>query len=286
MFVTLAGQKIFFDVVGSQLALDGPRMRERPTLLVLHGGPGFDHSTLRVDFDDFADLAQVIYLDHRGNGRSLPSDPATWTLAQWGDDIRAFCDVLGIDKPIVFGQSFGGMVAQAYAAQHPDHPRAVVFSSTAARMDLDLSIKLLTASGGTEAGVVAERFFAHGAEADLAEYARVCMPHYNTTSRPDAALMGKRAIMRIDVWRKFFLPGGEVRTMDLRPALAKVNCPVLVLGGETDPMCPPVLMRELVDALPAGLAELHLFQGCGHGAFRDDPARVFPVIRSFVQRNS
>ena len=55
--------------LGEKLALDGPRMREKPTLIVMHGGPGFDHSAMRPDFDPFADIAQVIYFDHRGNGR-------------------------------------------------------------------------------------------------------------------------------------------------------------------------------------------------------------------------
>jgi proline iminopeptidase len=54
-----------------------------------------------------ADVAQIIYLDHRGNGRSSGDDPATWNLAQWGDDVRAFCEVLGIEKPVVYGASFG-----------------------------------------------------------------------------------------------------------------------------------------------------------------------------------
>ena len=50
-----------------------------------------------------ADIAQVIYLDQRGQGRSGGRDPATWTLAQWGDDVKGFCDALGIEKPIVYG---------------------------------------------------------------------------------------------------------------------------------------------------------------------------------------
>lgn len=59
MYVSLGQQRIFFDVVGAKLAPDGPRMREKPTLIVMHGGPGFDHSGLRGDFDGFADIAQV-----------------------------------------------------------------------------------------------------------------------------------------------------------------------------------------------------------------------------------
>ncbi len=284
MFVTVREQKIFFDVVGSKLAVEGARMREKPTLLVLHGGPGFDHSGLRGDFDGFADIAQVVYLDHRGNGRSVPSDPASWTLAQWGDDIAAFCDALGIDRPIVLGQSFGGMVAQSYATRHPAHPRAVVLSSTAARMDLDASLKIFADMGGAEAGAIAQRFWNSGTGADFADYMRVCMPLYNRTSRPDDADARQRAIMRMEVFRHFSLRDGEIRRMDFRGQLAKVACPVLVLGGEDDPITPPALAREMAASLPR--AELRLFDNCGHGTFRDDPQRVLPVIREFIRQNS
>ena len=79
MFADVNGARIFFDTVGSQLAIDGERMVQRPTLIVMHGGPGFDHSTLRPYFDRFADTHQVIYIDHRGNGRSTGEPrPGRW----------------------------------------------------------------------------------------------------------------------------------------------------------------------------------------------------------------
>lgn len=101
MFVQVNGARLFFDVEGAVLVPDGPRMREKPTLLLLHGGPGFDHSIYKPAFSAVADLAQVIYLDHRGCGRSSGDDTETWNLAQWGDDVRGFCDALGIKRPIV-----------------------------------------------------------------------------------------------------------------------------------------------------------------------------------------
>src|SRR5262249_25565699 len=104
MFVQVNGARLFFDTVGSKFVVDGERMIEQPSLIVMHGGPGFDHSTLRPYFDRFADTHQVIYIDHRGNGRS-GGDKATWTLAQWGDDVKALCDALGIQKPVVYGNS-------------------------------------------------------------------------------------------------------------------------------------------------------------------------------------
>lgn len=281
MFVTVNSQRLFFDVLGEKLALDGPRMREKPTLIVMHGGPGFDHSAMRPDFDHFADIAQVIYFDHRGNGRSWPSPPSTWTLAQWGDDVKGLCDVLGIEKPIVFGQSFGGMVAQSYATRHPDHPRAVVFSSTAARMDMDASLALFEKKGGANARRIAEAFWNEGSDEQFDEYMKTVMPLYNTRPRAGGDDMRARAIMRREVYRHFSLPGGELRTMDFRNALANVKCPALVLAGEEDPITPPHLATEIASSLPRG-AQLEIFDSCGHGAFRDDGARVFPVIRAFV----
>ena len=122
MWVRVNGVRLFFDVEGASLVPDGPLMREKPTLLLLHGGPGFDHSLYKPALSSLADVAQVVFLDHRGNGRSEAGPPEGWTLAQWGDDVRAFCDALGIVRPIVYGASFGGMVALAYATRHPDHP--------------------------------------------------------------------------------------------------------------------------------------------------------------------
>lgn len=280
MFADLNGQRIFFDVVGPKLAPDGAAMREKPTLIVLHGGPGFDHSGLRGAFDGFADIVQVIYIDHRGNGRSVPSDPATWTLAQWGDDVRALCDMLGIEKPIVLGQSFGGMVAQSYAVRHPGHARALILSSTAARMDLTASFDLIEAKGGCEARAIAERFWTSGDDDAFATYMRVVMPLYNTTV--GEADVRARAIMRREVYRHFSLPGREIRRMDFRSALKGIDCPVLVLAGAEDPITPPHLAREILTCLNAGLGTLEVYEGCGHGAFRDDPDRVLDAIRRFI----
>jgi proline iminopeptidase len=111
MHVSVNGVRLFFDVEGAKLVADGPTMREKPTLLLLHGGPGFDHSIYKPAYSALADIAQIVYLDHRGNGRSEDGPREAWNLRQWGDDVRAFCDAVGIAGPIVLGASFGGMVA-------------------------------------------------------------------------------------------------------------------------------------------------------------------------------
>jgi proline iminopeptidase len=279
MYATVNGVRLFFDVEGAKLVPDGPSMRERPTLILLHGGPGFDHASYKPSFSQLTDVAQLVYLDHRGQGRSDKSDPAHWTLAQWADDVRGLCDVLGIEKPIVFGQSFGGMVAMTYAARHPEHPSKLVFSSTAARQDLPLIVRRFAELGGAEVAGAASRFWEDPGRETLGEYVTQAMPLYGRAPRdPDA---NARTRFALDVM--FDFGRRESRTMNLLPGLSYVCCPTLVLGGELDPVCPIEMQVEIAAALPAEHVRFERFPDCGHGVFRDDPERGFAVIREFIR---
>ena len=121
------GTRLFVDVVGSSLDPTPDAMVPKPALVLLHGGPGSDHSSFRPYFDRFADTHQVVYVDHRGQGRSDErKDPSGWDLDTWADDVVRLCDALEIERPVVLGLSFGGFVAIRYAARHPAHPSQVV----------------------------------------------------------------------------------------------------------------------------------------------------------------
>jgi proline iminopeptidase len=276
--VRVGDVSLFFDVEGAGLVPDGPRMRERPTLLLLHGGPGFDHSSFKPLFSRLADVAQVVYLDHRGNGRSDRGTSERWNLAQWGDDVRAFCEALGIERPVVLGQSFGGMVAMSYAVRHPDHPARLVLSSTTARTRMDRVLDAFERLGGAEAREAARRYWDEPGAKTLPDYARLCFPLYSrTTLDPDA---NARTLWNFDVMFQFI--GGEDRSFDLLPELGRVRCPTLVLSGEWDPITPPDDAEDIARALPPGLGRLERFPDCGHGVFRDRPDQALALLREFI----
>jgi pimeloyl-ACP methyl ester carboxylesterase len=107
MRVSVNGVRLFFEVEGAKFYPDGPNMRERPTLLLLHGGPGMDHSTFMPGYSRVSSTAQVIYLDHRGNGRSERGDPGSWQLENWADDVKGFCDALEPPTPQVILDGLG-----------------------------------------------------------------------------------------------------------------------------------------------------------------------------------
>lgn len=278
MRIRVGDVHLFFDVEGASLALDGPRMQPKPTLLLLHGGPGFDHSLYRPTFSQLADVAQLVYLDHRGNGRSDRGQRTRWTLAQWGDDVRAFCDALGIERPIVFGNSFGGMVAMAYATRHPEHPAKLVLSSTAARQRLDRVLDAFERRGGPEAREVARRYWENPSPETTPDYTRTCLPLY-THARWDPDSLA-RVHWSFDVMHDF--GGGEGRHFDLLPDLARVRCPTLVMAGEDDPITPIADSEDIVAALPPHLVRFERFAGAGHGVYRDAPERAFAVLREFL----
>jgi len=77
---------------------------------------------------------------------------------------------------------------------------------------------------------------------------------------------------------------GEQRTMDFRADLAKVRCPTLVLAGGLDPITPVSCSREIHAALPAGLAELQVFDSAGHGVHRDEPESAEAALRAFFRQ--
>jgi pimeloyl-ACP methyl ester carboxylesterase len=289
MHVSVNGVRLFFDVEGAKLVPDGPVMREKPTLLLLHGGPGFDHSIYKPAYSALADTAQIVYLDHRGNGRSEDGPQQDWNLAQWGDDVRAFCDALGIANPIVLGASFGGMVALAYATRHPDHPSKLVLISTEAAGDtyLERRVALFERFGGPEVGALARsRFLDADSPRDQAAvdaWRKLAFPVYTRTPRDPN--LGSRTVGKPAVGLHFSAkPDGESHTFNMFPDLHRIPCPTLVMGGEDDPMHPIESQADIAAALPAPLVQFERFANCGHAVVPDAPERAMALLREFILR--
>src|ERR1700732_1624676 len=119
MRARLRDTEIFFDIDGVGLAADGARMRERPTAFLVHGGPGVDHAGLKARYGRLAERMQLVYFDHRGQGRSARGDPETYTLGENVEDMEALRRYLGLGPVVSLGTSYGGTVAMAHAARYP-----------------------------------------------------------------------------------------------------------------------------------------------------------------------
>ena len=280
MYLDVNDTRLFFDVAGPGLRPRNGVFAEVPTLLLLHGGPGSDHSAVKAPLLPLAQHYQLVWIDHRGNGRSAQSDPAHWNLEQWADDVRAFCDALGIVKPVVLGQSFGGVVAQAYGARYPEHPGKLILSSIGARWDFELSMRRFAERGGIEAERVARNFWSRMEHDDLVAYREVCLPLY--ASKDGGENVRAMVLNKEDVMRHFLSPGGFFQQMDLRASLAAIACSTLVLAGREDPVIPWELSEELAESLPNARVEFVCMDDCGHGVWRDEPELALAVLRKFI----
>src|SRR5918994_1200676 len=119
MRVQVGDVRLWFDVEGQGLVGEGPRMVARPTVVLVHGGPGADHSVFKPWLSPLADTAQLVYLDLPGSGRSDRGDPARWEWDRWAEDVADFCDALEIESPVLLGTSCGGGGALTCALDHP-----------------------------------------------------------------------------------------------------------------------------------------------------------------------
>lgn len=278
MRIAVADTRLYFDVDGAKLVPDGPWMRERPTVLLLHPGPGFDHGLFKVQLGpSLVPHAQVVYLDQRGGGRSDRSDPETLTLDRWADDVHDFCDALRIERPIVLGLGFGSLVAIRYAARHPAQPGALVLAAPVARIVPEQSLEVYERLGGAEARAVAERYYEGMDEQAFADFLRVCFPllsSYELTS--DVIIRADWSPEVLIRWMR-----GESKELDLRPELGTIEVPTLVLAGEDDAWAPLASVQEVVEHLPEG-ALFRSFAGARHSIFRDAPESL-GELRRFLE---
>ncbi|EGV43584.1 alpha/beta hydrolase [Bizionia argentinensis JUB59] len=271
--------RLFVDIEGISLAPDKSVMREKPTLILLHGGPGYDHSSFKPAFSQLSDIVQIVYYDHRGHGRSDSRPIKELTLDILADDIVKLCDTLGIIKPIVLGQSFGGFVAQRYIERHPNHPLKVILSSTSHNFGLDRKLAKFEQLGGLEARIVAEKFWTNPNELTYNAYQVLCRPFYSAviSTNNQSSL---RSTFKSKILFKWI--NGEYQNMSLLSGLSRAQCAVLVLAGELDPVCPIDDSRDIVKALPEQFVQFEEFQNCGHGVWRDKPNKAFVRIRKFI----
>jgi pimeloyl-ACP methyl ester carboxylesterase len=279
MRVSVGDIRLFVEVVGTKLRVEDGKVTERPTIVMVHGGPNWDHLTLRPDFEALADVAQLVFYDHRGLGRSDEATPASWTLKQWAQDLRGLIDALGLGKPIVFGQSFGGMVAQQLAIDHPDHYSALILSATGARFNLPEVVETYGRIGGPEMAADAQAYYTSPTKEQGERFRRDCMIYYTVSRKKIGAISPDKPVVR----DHFFSTAGDAHSFDFRPDLHKVTAPTLIMAGDQDPVTSHHGAIEMAASFAPGVARLEILENCGHGPARDRPDVALDMIRDFVR---
>lgn len=256
-------------------------MGDGPPILMMHGGPGVDHTSL-LPLKPLADTYRLIYYDHRCNGRSTgtPVDSMTW------DNLTADADALrqqlGIDQWVVLGHSFGGMVAQEYALRYPDSLSGLILVDTCADISWvqERVPQRLAEDGYSPRAVEAARRFFNGELAPqqtipfLLRFSKAYTYRFNLR----AQLTGMRIKHRPEpliFGFKYLLRGWNIMER-----LEEISIPTLIMAGRHDFQFPPPHQEEMCEAIPN--AKLEIIEKAGHNAPIERPTVVIEKIRDFL----
>lgn len=276
MRVEVEGARLYFDVDGAKLRPKDFGLEERPTVLIVHTGPGNDHSPYRDHIGPLlAEELQVVYLDLRGFGRSDLSEPERWNTEQWSSDLRALTDLLEIERPVVLGAGWGCYTALRFAQRWPDGLSKLVLVNPAARVVVPRIVARFDELGGAAAGEAAFTFFEHPSEQSIAQYMRECFHVTVGGHHAETLLLNQTWTWTVAVhW-----VANEARTLDLRPGLGAITVPTLIAAGTHDPQYPRASIAEVVEGIPH--ATVRWFEGARHSIFRDRP-EVCRLIRGWI----
>ncbi|EKQ67974.1 putative hydrolase or acyltransferase of alpha/beta superfamily [Leptolyngbyaceae cyanobacterium JSC-12] len=274
--------EIYFDVEGAGLVPDGAQMKEKPVAFLVHGGPGADHTSFKPTFSPLSKKMQLVYFDHRGQGRSQRGDKATYTLDNNVEDMEALRQYLGLGKIVVIGASYGGMVALTYASRYPENVSHLIAIVTVPDYRfLDRAKQVLAEKGTAEQNAIAQHLW-DGTfldEEHLREYFQVMGSMYSLTFDPNSPKNSwKRAILSPDAINQAF--GGFLRTYDVRDQLPKITAPTLVIGAKHDWICAPEFSEEIAELIPN--SDLRIFEHSGHGIRADEPEALLDAIAGFI----
>ncbi len=269
MFAKVNGTELFYTVHG-----------EGRPMLVMHGGLGVDHTVFRPWLDPLGDRFQLIFYDHRGNGRSeRPASLAGVDHGTWAADADALRDHLGHDRIFILGNSYGGVLGQEYALRFGDRLDGLVLVSSLPAWDWgDVVLANVRARGTPEQidFVVNQAGEPVAGDAELRKIFQLLFPLYFKSYDPR---LGAEIDARISYSAAGFNRGFVecLPQLDVLSRLHEIVAPTLVIGGRHDWITP---IAESADRLHARIpnSEQVVFEHSGHFPFIEEQERFLSVV--------
>ncbi|MEM9243708.1 MAG: alpha/beta hydrolase [Pseudomonadota bacterium] len=278
-YANLGDVKIYYEIYGPEYEVKSDHLVKRPTIVALHGGPGVDHTYYDVPFlSEVSSFAQLIFIDQRGNGRSVDTNSENWNLAQWADDLGRFCEHLGLEKPFIYGCSMGGWVAMKYAATFQSQPGGLLLVDTEAYLDTDAVVKNYEKKGGKAIGELAKRHFCEDSDEVMQEYFERCIPFCSKNPIPPEWL--KRTILTPEVNKH--LKQNELLALNIIDEVKQIQVPILYLSNTTNPL--HLLSSAKKTAAAMKTVDFRVFEDCGLVAM-DAKEEALAAMKHFMTRH-
>ena len=248
-------------------------------VIVLHGGPGLDHTMFRPYLDPLGDDFRLLYVDERGQGRSDRVDATTLSLEVFARDVDLLAEALDLPAFALLGHSFGAIIATYHATEHGTAAAYVISGGTDASEPMMADVDAALAALGEDAAAIAaswEQEKTVESEEQLKQLLRDQMPFHFHGEVPPA--YGEETVGSPDVLRHFANAGyGD---FDYRPKLGGVDKPTLVVVGEHDRTTTPRAARVLHEGIPG--SELVVVPSAGHMSFVEEPGFYLEAVRRFL----
>ncbi|MFN2317169.1 MAG: alpha/beta fold hydrolase, partial [Gemmatimonadales bacterium] len=229
----------------------------------LHGGPGAHHDYLLPGFDALADGRTLIYYDQRGGGRSAVERDVPVGWREQVADLEALRETWQLDRLVLVGYSWGALLALLYATEHPDRvERLALVSPAPAHRAARAEFERRLADRNADPAILEERQRMRDeglASSDPERYRRRSFELSVAGYFHDPARVADLTPFRVtgrtqqEVW-------ASLGDYDLRPALAELSLPAIVLHGDADPI-PIEAAKETAGLLGAAF---HPLADCGH----------------------
>ncbi|HEX2423305.1 MAG TPA: alpha/beta fold hydrolase [Actinomycetota bacterium] len=233
-----------------------------PVLTMLEG-IGADIAGWRWSIPALASELRIVAIDHRGNGAS-DDPPGACTMTTFVEDALGVLDELGVERAHVYGQSFGGMVAQEAALTHGDRVRTMVLAATHPGTAHAIAVVDRTVPKGKPWRALYAPGFPEAHPDVVAEDRRTA------AAQPDHERGQRRQWEAMQRWDAF-------------DRLSRIAVPTLVLHGTEDRIIARGNAELLAGRIPG--AELQLLEGAGHVFWSEQPEVADRLILDFIERH-
>ncbi len=264
------GYEIFVEPVGE----------EGLPLIVLHGGPGLDHTHLRPWLDPLGEEFRVIYVDERGQGRSERVDPATLSLEVFARDVDLLAAALELDRFALLGHSFGAIISTWHAINLGTAAAYVISGGGDSDEKLMADVEASLEAMGEAGKPIAESWELEKTlqtDENAAEMMRLQTPfHFAGEPPPD---FGWGTVYSPEVLRYFANDG--YGNFDYTTDLGKVTRPTLILVGAEDRTTTPRAARVLHKGISG--SEYVELEGAGHMSMVEAQDAYLGHVRDFLR---
>jgi proline iminopeptidase len=267
-----------------------------PAIIVLHGGPDFDHSYLLPELDRLADSYRLIYYDQRGRGRSAEGvQPEDVTLASELSDLDKVREQFKLDSVVVLGHSWGTVLALEYALRYPQRVSRLILMNPAPASTDDYKglrndwLQKRPEDMARRKAIAASAAYKEGDPEAVTAYYRI---HFKLAlarqedyekfmARLSASFTREGILKSRAIEARLMTETWSLPDYNLLPKLKNVSIPALVISGDHE-FIPAATAEHIAGAIPN--ARLVMLKGCGHFTYMECPVAVHEQIDNFFRR--